>query len=731
MQCCSRSTKIGLLVLVSFLFLPGLTMQVHATTYRLLSVADADVSIKYPNTNDGGGIALLVGYDVNNGRLRSFLKFDLSVIPSGEAPYITDARLKIYNAGSNPNQSSYILLVSAAWDEYTITWNNQPSASVVLGQSTLLPGWSDIQVDAPNFYDIKNWVTGSQSNNGFEIRPITEYTTGIAELRSRQSSSFPETLVVVTTPPQNVTFSVISVPENGVYVFVTPSDADGKSGGYTPATFRYSQGASVRIAASNPALGRTFLGWWDVCNLLTMDQWIDISASQGATYVAEYTKDVPIVSCTPQCGYVSINWNTVTGATGYTLYRDGGTLGTFSPPYNDYSGGSHCYQVDAQYGCYYNSSKSSQSCCSPLPPPIPPVITGPASGCTNVQYCISWGAVAGATSYEIQENGGGWTDIGNVTQRCYTKASGGSYCYYVRAKNSCGQSNSSNQHCVTVDPVPLPPFITGPASGCTNVQYCISWGAVAGATSYEIQENGGGWTDIGNVTQRCYTKASGGSYCYYVLAKNSCGASNLSNQICVTIITIPANPNPGSMIPSSGAHGPVVLSFIWQCVSQASGYSLQIDTSASSFLHLWKDTTISSCSVQLTVPGGDLWWRVRSFNACGPSGWSGPNTYTDISDIYTGKLPEDFALFQNHPNPFNPATTIGFAVPQRSHVTVAVYNLLGAEIARLVDHEFSPGTYQVVWNGRSKDGQSVSTGIYLYRIVAGEFSETRKMLLLK
>ncbi|MCH7731532.1 MAG: T9SS type A sorting domain-containing protein [Candidatus Marinimicrobia bacterium] len=96
------------------------------------------------------------------------------------------------------------------------------------------------------------------------------------------------------------------------------------------------------------------------------------------------------------------------------------------------------------------------------------------------------------------------------------------------------------------------------------------------------------------------------------------------------------------------------------------------------------------------------------------------------------QLPERFALSQNYPNPFNPSTTIQIDIPTAGLVTMAVYNLLGQEILRLVDRELQPGKYQFIWNGLDEGGNSVPSGIYLYRvrINGNEFAKTRKMILL-
>lgn len=86
-----------------------------------------------------------------------------------------------------------------------------------------------------------------------------------------------------------------------------------------------------------------------------------------------------------------------------------------------------------------------------------------------------------------------------------------------------------------------------------------------------------------------------------------------------------------------------------------------------------------------------------------------------------------FALSQNYPNPFNPTTTIRYQVSQRAGVTLTIFDLTGKPIKTLVSGEQPVGVYEVQWDGKNSEGISVPSGIYIYRMVAGDFVETRKM----
>ena len=88
-------------------------------------------------------------------------------------------------------------------------------------------------------------------------------------------------------------------------------------------------------------------------------------------------------------------------------------------------------------------------------------------------------------------------------------------------------------------------------------------------------------------------------------------------------------------------------------------------------------------------------------------------------------------LSQNYPNPFNPSTTIRYEIKHPSKVTLKIYNLLGQEVRTLVNKQQSNGIHFVVWDGKNERGQMVGSGVYFYRLQAGDFMKTRKMVLVK
>ncbi len=107
----------------------------------------------------------------------------------------------------------------------------------------------------------------------------------------------------------------------------------------------------------------------------------------------------------------------------------------------------------------------------------------------------------------------------------------------------------------------------------------------------------------------------------------------------------------------------------------------------------------------------------------------GDSTYgnpTKVEGDPIFQVPPTYEIRQNYPNPFNPSTTIRYELPKRSHIVLKIYNLLGQEVATLVNEEKTAGRYEVGW-----DAGGMASGVYFYRLQAGEFVETKTLILVK
>jgi hypothetical protein len=118
----------------------------------------------------------------------------------------------------------------------------------------------------------------------------------------------------------------------------------------------------------------------------------------------------------------------------------------------------------------------------------------------------------------------------------------------------------------------------------------------------------------------------------------------------------------------------------------------------------------------------------------GTSGSTGSVWKRPLSEMITStsvgqassQLPKIYNLRQNYPNPFNPSTTISFSLPSKSFVTLKVFDIMSREVTTLINKELSAGNYLQKWNA-----VNISSGIYFYRLQAGAFTETKKLVLLK
>jgi len=173
---------------------------------------------------------------------------------------------------------------------------------------------------------------------------------------------------------------------------------------------------------------------------------------------------------------------------------------------------------------------------------------------------------------------------------------------------------------------------------------------------------------------------------------------------------------------------PTFLSLEWEASLGAGMYHLQVSIDSLFTTNVLDDSTI--LIVPYKVDSLDYltkyYWRVRAKNTAGTSGWSEVWNLTTVSTTgmkETQSFPYEFSLNQNYPNPFNSSTTICFSMPKSGFVTLKVFDLLGKEINILMSGKKAAGDYEVTWNAKD-----LPTGIYLYRLQAGEFVETKKLI---
>jgi hypothetical protein len=174
----------------------------------------------------------------------------------------------------------------------------------------------------------------------------------------------------------------------------------------------------------------------------------------------------------------------------------------------------------------------------------------------------------------------------------------------------------------------------------------------------------------------------------------------------------------------------------WDSLITAVDYRLELSSDS-----LFSNNIISEVVPQKTyqVQNGVLtsdtnyYWRVRTATEGGVGPWSEVYKFnvviTGIDD--EKQIPTKFALLQNYPNPFNPSTTITYHLPKTSNVELKIYDVIGNEIATLVNEEKPTGVYEIQLNVAQDSRPALSSGIYFYKLTAGDFVSTKKMILIK
>ncbi len=202
-----------------------------------------------------------------------------------------------------------------------------------------------------------------------------------------------------------------------------------------------------------------------------------------------------------------------------------------------------------------------------------------------------------------------------------------------------------------------------------------------------------------------------------------------------------ASPLPPALIsPVSTSGEPRNPRLVWHASASASSYRVQVATTGG-FTPTVVDTTVTDTLRQLSPLNANAryYWRVTAANDSGSSSYSSVAMFMTGDQILaveeTREVPPQFALEQNYPNPFNPATTIGYTLPATGNgqeavgnrwVRLVVYDMLGKEVAELVNERKAPGSYEVTFNPTG-----LSSGVYVYRLTAGSSVQSRKMLLVQ
>jgi photosystem II stability/assembly factor-like uncharacterized protein len=192
--------------------------------------------------------------------------------------------------------------------------------------------------------------------------------------------------------------------------------------------------------------------------------------------------------------------------------------------------------------------------------------------------------------------------------------------------------------------------------------------------------------------------------------------------------------NSGTIIPvemvsfnAVAAGKDIIVSWVTATETNNMGFEVQRKTSAAeyevlSFIsgHGTSAETKSYQYIDKNIEPGSYIYRLKQID------YDGSFSYSYESEVIMNIIPGEFSLEQNYPNPFNPITRIKFSIPSPQIVLIKIYDLLGNEISELINGTLTPGIYDIEWNGKN-----TSSGIYYYKMAAGEYVQVRKMILLK
>ena len=343
-------------------------------------------------------------------------------------------------------------------------------------------------------------------------------------------------------------------------------------------------------------------------------------------------------------------------------------------------------------------------------------------------------------------------------------ADGGTYYWQIKAEKGLVTKYSSirsfsvnGESTATTAEIPIPAYPIGGFTVITS-DPVLNWVINGSYSNLEFEvlystdnsTSGGVLVNSGTATTAWNSNLSvalsnltpGAVYYWQVRSRVASSPATLSNYSAVEYFIVSAGAGPSMAILGSPVGVEVkttdpVLSWVIPSLSSSElTYEVEIAEDPS-MLGAQTIGDITSNNVQVNVSDGKTYyWRVRSKTDNGEySSYTGSGSFgvdQNVTEVEVeNSIPTEFEVAQNYPNPFNPATTIRFSIPSSENVTVKIFDMLGSEIATLLNSDLEAGNHSVVWNGQNQYGSSVSSGVYFYRVISGNNVVTKKMLLMK
>jgi len=389
--------------------------------------------------------------------------------------------------------------------------------------------------------------------------------------------------------------------------------------------------------------------------------------------------------------------------------------------------------------------------------PAAPVLASPPDGALSEPLSVSllWNPAVGASSYHVQvDTTGDFTNsivddstITTIFRNVDGLTTSTTYYWRVSAKGSGGAGDWSGtwNFTTSLNP-PAPPALVSPVDGATinpPTVMCV-WSDTAMNATYRLQVAGDAdflepVLDVTGITTTSW-EVSGldpqTTYYWRVHTLNAGGTSIWSDVWdFTTTVFSPAAPDLFSPLDGAVLSTTSIL-FRWYAVPGAAMYRFQLATDDSFVGIVDDDSTLTGIlKLETNLTPGVYYWRVNASNEGGTSPWSDIWSVTLTTTDVAGQpeLPTEYALSQNHPNPFNPSTTIEYALPRNSFVRLDLFDLLGQHIQVLTNDSKQAGYHTVRFNAAG-----LPSGMYFYRIEARPtdgtqdvFVEAKKLLLVK
>lgn len=284
---------------------------------------------------------------------------------------------------------------------------------------------------------------------------------------------------------------------------------------------------------------------------------------------------------------------------------------------------------------------------------------------------------------------------------------------------------------------PFRPFLVTPENGAVDQPFPLDfeWSEVDNVNSYTIQisatESFNQVLQQSNLTQNLTTVNSGLKYdstYYWRVRSHADYFTSQWSPVWSFSMELPL-PEPPDWNPADGQVTGSDVLLVWTKSLYAETYDLQVSDNDDFDSPFVEASELSETEFELAdLEPGTYFWRVRAENRTGLSDWSETLSFTvtSTSTEPVDEIPNHFALNQNYPNPFNPSTRIEYSLPETTPVRIDVFSVTGSRVATLVNGTQSAGNHSIVF-----DAHNLASGIYIYRMQAGDFVETRKLTLVK